>query len=300
MTKRHIELPPGVQDTIDQTIGEIDARLATEAETAVVVQEVLADLFGDWDAYERYRAGESLPPLTRMRIESYDPRNAFVESERWAEQDHADLRTAKCLQYLWRGFDLSPLANNIAFALPFRQMLANHLFEECGDNCRFFKGISMTYGHNISVGDNVVVHDDVHLDDRGKLTIGDRASISDDSHIYSHRHDTVDQTEVTNYHTIIEDDVRLTYDSMVQAGVRVGPNALLAPKSIAGGDIPAHHIAAGSPAESVGVKSGWESVAEPAGTELVDNREQRRISYEISDDVEVFDEFQRELSPPDH
>jgi len=45
-------------------------------------------------------------------------------------------------------------------------MLGNHLFAECGDDRRFFKGISVTYGHNIEVGDNVVIHDGVHLDDR--------------------------------------------------------------------------------------------------------------------------------------
>lgn len=114
MTKRHLELPTGTQETIDQVIGDIDSKLASEQDTAVVVQEVLADLFGDWDAYQRHRAGESLPPLTRARIEGYNPENVFLESERWAEQDHAKLQQAKCLQYLWRGFDLSPVSNNIA------------------------------------------------------------------------------------------------------------------------------------------------------------------------------------------
>jgi acetyltransferase-like isoleucine patch superfamily enzyme len=191
------------------------------------------------------------------------------------------------------------MADNVEFALRFRRMLADHLFEECGENCRFFKGITMTYGHNITLGDNVVVHDDVHLDDRGKLTVGDRVSISDDTHVYSHDHDVVDQTKVRNYHTIIEDDVRLTYDSMVRAGVRVGRNAILAAKSSAQKDIPAHHIAAGSPAKSIAVKPGWESVAEPIEDANVDRREERRIRYELPEGLEQFDEFGRDLSPPD-
>ncbi|MFB6310579.1 MAG: acyltransferase, partial [Salinirussus sp.] len=171
-------------------------------------------------------------------------------------------------------------------------------FAECGDNCRFFKGITLTYGHNIEVGDNVVIHDDVHLDDRGKLTIGDRVSISDDAHVYSHDHDTVDQTEVGNYHTIIEDDARITYDSMVREGVRVGENAILAAKSIAGSDIPAHHIAAGTPAKSIAIKPGWESVADSLEDANVDRRDQRRIEYDLPDGLEVFDEFGRDLQPP--
>jgi acetyltransferase-like isoleucine patch superfamily enzyme len=191
------------------------------------------------------------------------------------------------------------MADNVAFALEFRQMLAKHLFAECGDDCRFFKGISMTYGHNIEVGDNVVIHDDVHLDDRGKLTIGDRVSISDDAHVYSHDHDTVDQTAVDNYHTIVEDDVRVTYDSMVRAGVRMGENSILAAKSVAGADVPAHHIAAGTPAKSIAVKPGWESVAADPEDANVDRRGERQIEYDLPDRLDVFDEFGRDLAPPD-
>jgi acetyltransferase-like isoleucine patch superfamily enzyme len=178
-------------------------------------------------------------------------------------------------------------------------MLADHLFESVGENCRFFKGITFTYGHNISVGDNVVVHDDVHLDDRGRLTIGDRVSISDDAHVYSHDHDVVDQTHVDNYHTIIEDDVRVTYDAMVRAGVRMGENSVLAAKSIAGSDVPAHHIAAGTPAKSVAVKDGWESVADDLEGANVDRRESRTLEYDLPETLDVFDEFGRDLAPPD-
>ena len=118
-------------------------------------------------------------------------------------------------------------------------------------------------------------------------------------HVYSHDHDSVDQTEVCNYHTIIEDDVRLTYDSMVRASVRVGENSILAAKSSAQKDVPAHHIAAGSPAKSIATKPGWESVANPIDGEHEDRREQRRLEYNIPDDLERFNEFVRDLSPPD-
>jgi acetyltransferase-like isoleucine patch superfamily enzyme len=155
----------------------------------------------------------------------------------------------------------------------------------------------MTYGHNIEMGDNVVVHDDVHLDDRGALTIGDRVSLSDRAHVYSHDHDVVDQTEVRNYHTVIEDDVRVTYDALVRAGVRMGRNSLLAAKSMVKDDVPAHHIAAGSPAGSIAVKPGWESVAAPL--ENPDRREQRRLEYDLPDSLDTFDEFGRSLFPPD-
>jgi len=299
MTKRHVSLPSEAQEGLQAFIEEVDQRLRSDEDTCSVVTDVLVDLHGDREAYERWQAGEDVSPAERVRLQGYDPCNTTLESEYYAEKDETKFERSKHLQWLWRQFDATPMADNVEFALRFRRMLADHLFASCGENCRFFKGISVTYGHNIEVGDNVVVHDDVHLDDRGKLTIGDRVSISDDTHIYSHDHDVVDQTQVENFHTVIEDDVRLTYDSMVRAGVRVGENAILAAKSIAAKDIPAHHIAAGTPAKSLTVKEGWESVADPIEDANVDRRAERKLAYDLPEDLEQFDEFQRDLTPPD-
>jgi acetyltransferase-like isoleucine patch superfamily enzyme len=302
MTKRYVSLPLAAEDGLREFLDEVDRRLSSDEDVCDVVEDVLVDLHGDREAYERWQSGADISPAERVRLQGYDPCNSTLESEYYAEVETMDdgrFERSKHLQWLWRQFDATPMADNIEFALRFRRMLADHLFESVGENCRFFKGITFTYGHNISVGDNVVVHDDVHLDDRGRLTVGDRVSISDDAHVYSHDHDVVDQTRVENYHTILEDDARITYDSMVRAGVRVGENAILAAKSIAGSDIPAHHIAAGTPAKSIGIKDGWESVAEPLEDANVDRREERRIEYDLPETFDAFDEFGRDLSPPD-
>jgi len=298
MTKRHVSLPDDAAEGLATFVETVDQRLSGDEDTCTVVEEVLVDLHGDREAYERWQSGDRVSPAERVRLQGYDPCNITVESEYYAEvETDEQFQRSKHLQWLWRQFDATPMADNVAFALEFRRMLADHLFAECGEHCRFFKGISMTYGHNIEVGDNVVVHDDVHLDDRGALTIGDRVSLSDRAHVYSHDHDVVDQTEVRNYHTVIEDDVRVTYDALVRAGVRMGRNSLLAAKSVVKDDVPAHHIAAGSPAGSIAVKPGWESVAAPL--ENPDRREQRRLEYDLPDGLDTFDEFERSLSPPD-
>ena len=280
-------------------MSRVDERLAGPEDTCDVVRDTLVDLHGDRDAWERWRGGGDVSPAERVRLQGYDPCNATLESEYYAEKDEKRFQRSKHLQWLWRQFDATPMADNVAFALRFRQMLANHLFAEAGDGLRLFKGITFSYGHNIEMGDNVVVHDDVHLDDRGRLTLGDRVSISDDAHVYSHDHDIVDQTRVSNYHTILDDDARITYDSMVRAGVRVGENAVVGAKSTVQGDVPAHHVAVGSPAKSVKVKPGWESVAEPLDSGGVNRREERRIEFELPTDLERFDEFGRDLAPPD-
>ena len=299
MTKRHVQLPSAAETAVSAFIDEVDERLASEEDTCEVVRDVLVDLHGDRGAYERWQGGGTVTPAERVRLQSYDPCNATLESEYYAEKNEDDFQQSKYLQWLWRQFDATPMADNIHFALRFREMVANHLFAECGDNCRFFKGITFTYGHNISVGDNVVVHDDVHIDDRGAVTMGDRVSIADSAHVYSHGHDIVDQTEIDIYHTVLEDDVRLGFDSMVRAGSKISENAMVGAKSMLQGDVPAHHIAVGTPARSVKIKPGWESVAEPTGDRLTDNREERKLPYELPPNLEQFDEFTRELSPPD-
>jgi acetyltransferase-like isoleucine patch superfamily enzyme len=298
MTKRHVSLPPEAEEGVEAFITEVDERLSADEDTCEVVKDVLVDLFGDREAYERWQAGKPVSAATRVRLQGYDPCNATLESEYYAEKDERRFTRSKHLQWLWRQFDATPMADNVAFALRFRQMLAEHLFESVGENCRFFKGISFTYGHNITIGDNTVIHDDVHLDDRGRLTIGDRVSISDSAHLYSHDHDVVDQTQVTNYHTIVDDDARVTYDSMITAGSRVGKNAIVGAKAVVRGDVPDHHIAVGSPAKSVKVKPGWEDVAAPLDDGGEDRSADRRIDSDLPDDLDVFDEFERDLRPP--
>jgi maltose O-acetyltransferase len=85
---------------------------------------------------------------------------------------------------------------------------------------------------------------------------------------------------------------------MVGAGCRVGENAMVGTSAMVRGDVPAHHVAVGSPAESVRVKPGWESAVREPGP-LSDNRDRRRLDQEFPERFEEFDEFGRDLAPPD-
>ena len=108
---------------------------------------------------------------------------------------------------------------------------------------------------------------------------------------------TGDQTDVTTYETVLEPDVRLGYGSMVSAGCRIGRNAMVGSGAKTLGDVPAHHIVAGSPAKSVKIKPGWQSAADGLGP-LTDRRERRQLPTEFPEPFEAFDEFGRDLSPP--
>ncbi|WP_232686614.1 acyltransferase [Halobacterium zhouii] len=303
MTKRHVSLPESAEATLRGFVDEVDDRLTTAGDDpdalADAVTETVVDLHGDRDAYESWQNGEHVSPVEEARLQNFDPRNATLESEYYAEKDEEQYARSKPLQWLWRQFDNTPLADNVEFALAFREMLAGHLFADVGENVRLFKDISMTYGHNIEIGDNTVVHDDVHLDDRGYLSIGDRASVSDGAHVYTHDHDVVDQTEVTNFRTEIGDDARVTQGALVRAGVRIGENAIVGARSVVQNDVPPHHVAVGMPAKSVKIKPGWESVAESVEDANENRQAERRIEDEFPEEFEAYDEFQRDLSPPD-
>ncbi|MHB1329745.1 MAG: acyltransferase, partial [Gemmatimonadales bacterium] len=128
------------------------------------------------------------------------------------------------------------------------------IFNRCGRNFKCFQHTEFSFGYNMDVGDDVVVHRHVLLDDRGGIVLGNRVSISDYANIYSHTHSIVDQRDVTNAVTTLEDDVRITYHATVLAGTRVANNGMVGAMALATKDVKAYHVNVGIPAKSVRVK----------------------------------------------
>jgi acetyltransferase-like isoleucine patch superfamily enzyme len=106
----------------------------------------------------------------------------------------------------------------------------------------------------MDVGDNVVVHRHVLLDDRGGITLGDGVSIADYANIYSHTHSIVDQRDVTDALTRLDEGVRITYHATVLAGVHVHEHSMVGAMAVATKDVRAYHVNVGIPAKSVRVK----------------------------------------------
>ena len=79
-------------------------------------------------------------------------------------------------------------------------------------------------------------------------------SVSDYANIYSHTHSIVDQKDVTNAVTRLDDDVRITYHATVLAGVHVGENGMVGASAVATKDVRSYHVHVGIPAKSVRVK----------------------------------------------
>ena len=132
-----------------------------------------------------------------------DPRNITLEPEYYGECDDAHFQRVKPLLWLWYSFDRSPLGGqNVWLGVELRRLLAKHIFKRCGENFKAFQIVEFSFGYNMEVGDNVVVHRHVLLDDRGGIVLGNNVSISDYANIYSHTHSIVEQRDVTNATTV--------------------------------------------------------------------------------------------------
>jgi acetyltransferase-like isoleucine patch superfamily enzyme len=254
---RTVALPEASERFYDAWLDDLDGRLsAPGADWHRITRDVLFELWypglGD---YEGLLQDPATPPTTRAALLGLDPRNVTLEPEYYADVDPERYARVKPLHWLWQSFDRSPLgAGNVHVGVRFRRLLAKHLFARVGRNFKCFHFVEFSYGYNLEVGDDCVVHRHVLLDDRGGITLGNRVSISDYANIYSHTHSIVDQKDVTNARTVLEDDVRITYHATVLAGVRVSRNAMVGAVAVATKNVRPYHVNVGIPAKSIRIK----------------------------------------------
>ena len=252
-----LSLPPEVQTVHDDWLGQLDAALlAPNADWYRICRDTLFDLwYPGMGSYEELLTDRKMSPASKASLMALDPRNITLEPEYYAECDQEKFARVKPLLWLWYSFDRGPLAaQNVDLGVRFRRLLAPRIFERCGSNFKCFQHVEFSFGYNMKVGDDVVVHRHVLLDDRGGLTLGNRVSVSDYANIYSHTHSIVDQRDVTDAETVLEDDVRITYHATVLAGVRVGTNGMVGALAVATKDVRPYHVYVGIPAKSVRVK----------------------------------------------
>lgn len=215
---------------------------------------------------------KKLPLPTRLALSALDPRNITLEPEYYAECDDERFQKVKPLLWLWYSFDRTVVGGqNVELGVALRRLLAGHMFKRCGANFKAFQYVEFSFAYNMEVGDDCVVHRHVLLDDRGGIVMGNRVSVSDYANIYSHTHSIVDQKDVTDAVTRLEDGVRITYHATVLAGVHVGVEAMVGAVAVATKDVRPYHVYVGIPAKSVRVKPN----APPGPSNLTSIRERR-------------------------
>jgi galactoside O-acetyltransferase len=246
---------PAATAAYDAWLGGIEKALAdASTDRYALARDLLWELY-EGRAYDpRVLADPALPLGVRVRLEGLDPRNATLEPEYYFDVDPERYAERKPLIWLWTMFDRSVLGRNLHLGFRFRRMLAPYVFRRVGRNLKVFQGLEVTFGYNLEVGDDVILHREVLLDDRGGIRIGNRVSISDYANVYSHTHSIDDIHDVTCLPTVLEDGVRVTYHATILAGTTVGVDGMVGACALATKSVPPHVVSGGVPAHPIATK----------------------------------------------
>ena len=252
--------PVSISEAATSANGEWLERLSASLDDAAcdrneLCRTILTEIY---DPGLRDADPSDLPPASRLALLQMDPRNVTLEPEYYHEIDLARYAPRKPLLWLWEMFDRSPLGENVELGIRFRRILAKHVFASCGDNFKAFAFVRFSFGYNMHVGNNVVVHRHVLLDDRGGIELGDGASVSDFANVYSHSHNIVDGRIVYTPKTVIGKGVRITYHATILAGTNIADDSMIGTGSIVTKSTEPHWVYVGVPARKVKEKPAEE------------------------------------------
>lgn len=248
---RSIALPATAAATYDRWLGAIEEKLTDPAcDRARLCRETLFDLYyPGLGRYEDLVADPATPLTTRAALLALDPHHVTLEPEYYHEVDRQRYAAVKPLLWLWQSFDRSPLGGgNVDVGVRLRRILARHVFTHCGRNFKCFQYAEFSFGYNMEVGDNVVIHRYVLLDDRERIVLGDRVSIADFANVYTHSHDLVDPENVSSTPVILGNGVRITYHATLLEGVEVGEQGMVGALGVATRRVRPYHVHLGIPA----------------------------------------------------
>ncbi len=262
MPLRQFEIGPVGEEVYPRFVEELAERLDDPAlDRNLIVRDTLSQLYLGRSFDEGAFTDRRLPVGVKALLASFDPSNATLEAEYYREIDLEKWARIKPLLWFWKMFDHSPVGRNVRLGTQVRAMLAQRVFKRCGRGVRIFHEVEFSFGYNLSVGDDVTIHRNVLIDDRGEVTVGDEVSISDYANIYSHSHAVEDIHDISLGKTVIGDRVRITYHAVVLSGVTIEADAMVGSMGVASKPVPAGVIAAGIPARPIGQKK-----TRPAGS----------------------------------
>src|ERR1044071_8155713 len=218
---RNIQPLPQAEKAFLEWIQKLDEQFTNRdiEHRCTVVREALHELY----LGRPYAAPSPGAPLAEQAlIHSFDPRNATLEPEYYGDVDAQKYAERKPLIWFWMMYDRSPVGLNHWLGFRVRRMIAKHVLKHLGENVKIFHGVEVSFGYNLTIEDNCVIHKYVLLDDRGEIIIPEGSSVSDYANIYSHTHDLNDRMIVTNHRTEVGPKARITYHATVLSGVKVG------------------------------------------------------------------------------
>lgn len=157
----------------------------------------------------------------------------------------------RLIHFVWDAFAKVPYSLLVDFSIPFRKILANKLFKECGWNFICESNVSFNYGHQIALGNNVFFNRGVFLDSKGGVIIGDYVCLAEDVRIFTHQHSEAVHHQRTYLPVTIKSYAKIYSCATILPGVTIGEQAIVATGAIVTKDVAPNSVVAGAPAKVI-------------------------------------------------
>ncbi|MGP4077504.1 maltose acetyltransferase domain-containing protein [Halobacillus sp. K22] len=136
-----------------------------------------------------------------------------------------------------------------------RMSLLKELFGSTGERIYIESSFRCDYGYNIHVGENFYANFDCTILDGGPVTIGANCMMAPGVHIYTNTHpvnaeERISEIEYTKPVTI-GDNVWIGGRAVINPGVSVGDNSVIASGAVVIKDVPAGVVVGGNPAQVI-------------------------------------------------
>ncbi|MBU8688938.1 acetyltransferase [Priestia megaterium] len=136
-----------------------------------------------------------------------------------------------------------------------RTELLKDLFGSTGENVYVEPNIRVDYGYNIFVGENFFANFDCVILDICKVSFGDNCLLGPGVHIYTATHpiDPNERNSGKEYAKpiIFGDNVWIGGSSVINPGVTIGDNVVIASGSVVTKDVPNNVVVGGNPAKII-------------------------------------------------
>ncbi|MFC1835737.1 acyltransferase [Thermodesulfobacteriota bacterium] len=194
--------------------------------------------------------------ILRMLGDSTFPLEFLEETKLFSEYlpkaaEHPFTKKQRHLHVLWDVFEKMPISLSESFAIPFRRLIAEHLFKRCGKNFISERDVSFNFGQNLDVGDDVFMNAGVYLDSKGGITLGDYVCLTEDVKIFTHTHSESDHAIRTYKPVVIKDFAKIYARAIILPGVTIGEQAIVAGDAMVHHDVPPNMVVAGIPAKVI-------------------------------------------------
>jgi len=169
-----------------------------------------------------------------------------------------EIRRVKYIMYDMINHFGQYLINTIVSNIPssYVRMKIYKIFYDIGENTNILMHVKFL-GRRISIGDNVVINQNVILDGRGNLLkIENNVDISESVHIWTLTHDTS-----SSYHsvikktTVIENRVWIASRVTILPGVTISNGAVVGSGSVVTKEVKSFTVVAGNPIKVIGKRN---------------------------------------------